>query len=300
MDIQAASRLLWNAYDNIATKVKQFREAIADESGEPQTDLYVPFRATSSASETSTNGQHPGFEAWGGSTALNDSPYSSRAHDYGHLTDGDGGSQRSQQGSSQHSEKKEDEDPPPLLVPPQPFPVGNYMPDLAEESCVLRQEDFSALAATVPVRHRWRRWRLLYSTGRDGISLATLYRRATEVGPCILAIRDRNQYVFGCFTAESWRVAPRYYGTGESFVFQLQPKPGFWRWHQRRMAVARNDFFQFGRPDCLALGGKPHYALFLDGDLLNGTSGESETFGSPCLASAEEFEIGRLELWGLA
>lgn len=72
-----------------------------------------------------------------------------------------------------------------------------------------------------------------------------------------------------------------------------------WRWHQRRMAVARNDYFQFGRSDCLALGGAPAYALCLDGDLAFGSSGPSDTFGSPCLAGGEEFEVGRLELWGL-
>ena len=38
----------------------------------------------------------------------------------------------------------------------------------------------------------------------------------------MLVVRDRGGAVFGCFTAEAWRVAPRYYGTGESFVFQLQ------------------------------------------------------------------------------
>lgn len=38
----------------------------------------------------------------------------------------------------------------------------------------------------------------------------------------MLVIRDTRQHVFGCFTSESWRVAPRYYGTGESFVFQIQ------------------------------------------------------------------------------
>ena len=65
------------------------------------------------------------------------------------------------------------------------------------------------------------------------------------------------------------------------------------------MGVSRNDFFQFGRPDRLAMGGGPHYALSLDGDLLRGTSGICDTFGSPCLACAEEFEIGRVELWGL-
>lgn len=30
-----------------------------------------------------------------------------------------------------------------------------------------------------------------------------------------------------------------------------------------------------------------------------GSSGGSDTFGSPCLASGVEFEIGRVELWGL-
>ncbi len=38
----------------------------------------------------------------------------------------------------------------------------------------------------------------------------------------MLVVRDTQQHVFGCFTSESWRVAPRYYGNGESFVFQTQ------------------------------------------------------------------------------
>ena len=38
----------------------------------------------------------------------------------------------------------------------------------------------------------------------------------------MLVVRDLQQHVFGSFTSESWRVAPRYYGTGESFVFQIQ------------------------------------------------------------------------------
>ena len=80
----------------------------------------------------------------------------------------------------------------------------------------------------------------------------------------------------------------------------MQPRPALWRWHQKRMRVVRNDFFQFGRPKCMALGGAPAYALCLDGDLAFGSSGPSETFGSPCLAASEEFEVGRVELWSLA
>lgn len=52
--------------------------------------------------------------------------------------------------------------------------------------------------------------------------LAPDRRSGEQRGPCVLVVRDRGGAVFGCFTAEAWRVAPRYYGTGESFVFQLQ------------------------------------------------------------------------------
>ena len=70
-------------------------------------------------------------------------------------------------------------------------------------------------------------------------------------------------------------------GTGDDVAdVHTQPRPALWRWHQR-------------------LGGAPRYAICLDGDLNAGSSGPSDTFGSPCLAGAEEFGIGRLELWGL-
>ena len=80
---------------------------------------------------------------------------------------------------------------------------------------------------------------------------------------------------------------------------ELQPEMVLWRWYQKRMALGRNDFFQYGTHDCLALGGAPAYAFKLDGDLVYGRSGVSETFGNSPLASSEEFEIGRVELWGL-
>ncbi len=91
----------------------------------------------------------------------------------------------------------------------------------------------------------------------------------------------------------------RYYGTGECFVFQLQPQLLCWRWWQKKMQQTKNDYFQFGTPEALAMGGGPHYAIRLDADLSMGSSGTSSTFGSPCLASQEEFQIGKVELWGL-
>ena len=62
----------------------------------------------------------------------------------------------------------------------------------------------------------------------------------------------------------------------------------------------RNDFFQLARPTSLALGGGPRFALALDADLARGRSGACETFGcARGLASEEEFDVGRVELWSL-
>lgn len=62
----------------------------------------------------------------------------------------------------------------------------------------------------------------------------------------------------------------------------------------------RNDFFQLARPTSLALGGGPRFALALDADLARGRSGACDTFGcAEGLASAEEFDVGRVELWSL-
>lgn len=77
------------------------------------------------------------------------------------------------------------------------------------------------LASALPARHQLSQWVLHYSSARHGISLRTLYRRSLA-GPCLLIVRDSGGYVFGCFTPMPWKPSPRYYGTGETFVFQLQ------------------------------------------------------------------------------
>lgn len=112
----------------------------------------------------------------------------------------------------------------------------------------------------------------------------------------------RYQFAAWCASTSETGLLPATWGLSHTHFDRggaAQPKAQMWPWHQRRMALARNDFFQFGRPDSLALGGAPQYALYLDGDLQFGSSGCSDTFGSPCLASDGEFEIGRVELWGL-
>lgn len=157
-----------------------------------------------------------------------------------------------------------------------------------------------SLAAAVPARFRQARWTLLYSTGRDGISLQTMMRNAARKAPTVLVVRDFDKHVFGAYCSEAWRLDKRFFGTGESFVFQLEPRAAVWYWWWRRMAKEPNDYFQWGSADHIAVGGAGGYALWLDADLHSGLSRNSTTFGNDSLAGAEEFKAGLVELWGLS
>ena len=44
-----------------------------------------------------------------------------------------------------------------------------------------------------------------------------------------------------------------------------------------------NDFFMLSHRDHLAMGSGGHFGLWLDAELLHGSSGPSETFGNTCL-----------------
>eukprot|EP00897_Mesotaenium_endlicherianum_P008936 jgi/Mesen1/8070/ME000433S07369 len=168
---------------------------------------------------------------------------------------------------------------------------GKYLPVKDGQSLMLKDAHIKALAAALPARLRTLTWVLQYSTHRDGISLSTLYRKVHKKGPVLLVARDRQQHVFGCFTSEEWRVAPRYYGNGECFVFQVQPELKAYRW------TRANSYFMFSTSSLLAIGGGGHYAMLLNSDLLTGYSGISETFGNESLSGSEEFELLHLEVW---
>ncbi|CAM6099530.1 unnamed protein product [Calypogeia fissa] len=111
-------------------------------------------------------------------------------------------------------------------------------------------------------------------------------------GPTILVVRDFHKRIFGCYASEEWKVSGRSYGTGECFVFQLVPDLKAYKW------TRTNSIFMFSNLDVLATGGGDHYSIMLNSDLLTGYSGACETFGSPPLASSEDFDISAVEVWG--
>ncbi|KAH6760162.1 TLD-domain containing nucleolar protein [Perilla frutescens var. frutescens] len=173
-------------------------------------------------------------------------------------------------------------------------PLKN-LPEISEPSMLLSDKTRSVLYASLPVIVQGRKWMLLYSTWRHGISLSTLYRRSMIwPGLSLLVVGDRKGAIFGGLVEAPLRPTnKRYQGTIDSFVFtDISGCPLIFR------PTGMNRYFTLCATDYLAMGGGGHFALYLDGDLSSGSSSSSETYGNPCLACSEEFDVKEVELWG--
>lgn len=170
------------------------------------------------------------------------------------------------------------------------------LPEASEKSLLLSEKTRSALYVSLPSVAQGRKWVLLYSTWRHGISLSTLYRRSMLCpGPSLLVVGDRRGAIFGGYVEAPLRpsLKRRYQGTNSTFVFtNTSGLPVIFR------PTGMNRYFTLCSTDYLALGGGSHFALYLDSDLLSGSSSASETYGNPCLAHTEDFEVKEIELWG--
>ncbi|XXG87477.1 hypothetical protein AAC387_Pa11g2152 [Persea americana] len=172
------------------------------------------------------------------------------------------------------------------------------LPEMSEPSSLLSENTRRDLYFQLPVLIRERKWVLLYSTWRHGISLSTLYRRSMLCpGHCLLVVGDRKGAVFGGLVEAP--LSPtnkrKYQGTNNTFVFtNISSQPIVFR------PTGANRYFTLCSTDFLALGGGGHFALYLDGDLLSGSSSASETFGNSCLAHSQDFQVKEVELWGFA
>ncbi|XVF17243.1 hypothetical protein REPUB_Repub10bG0103000 [Reevesia pubescens] len=201
----------------------------------------------------------------------------------------------------------------------EPLALG-YLPGTSEPSLLLTEKTRNALYASLPALVQGRKWLLLYSTWRHGISLSTLYRRSMLwPGLSLLVVGDRKGAVFGGLVEAPLKPTNKKYqvmlentsciqhvflinvllilhseqGTNSTFVFTNSPgEPVIFR------PTGANRYYTLCSTEFLAIGGGGHFALYLDGDLLNGSSSFSETYGNPCLAFSEDFEVKEIELWG--
>ncbi|KAI3518935.1 hypothetical protein L1887_07840 [Cichorium endivia] len=175
------------------------------------------------------------------------------------------------------------------------FP-SDKLPKMSEPSQLMTEDTRSDLYVALPVLSQGKKWVLLYSTWRHGISLSTLYRRSNLCpGLSLLVVGDRKGAVFGGLVEAPLKPSTkkRYQGSNNTFVFTNTPgRPVIFR------PTGVNRYFTLCSTEYLALGGGNHFALYLDSDLLNGSSLASETYGNSCLSHTQEFEVKEIELWG--
>lgn len=170
----------------------------------------------------------------------------------------------------------------------------SYIPRISSSSAIVPSPQFvSPLHAHFPVRYSSCDWQAVYSTMRDGVSLQTFFAKCAGPDPIVLLVRDSRKAVFGCYTTTPWKSSKQYYGNGEGFVFTLSPSVKVHKWSRA------NSFFQLSSSKSLAIGGGSKFALFLDSMFERGSSGPCATFKSPCLASADEFDIVVVEAYKL-
>ncbi|AQL01027.1 TLD-domain containing nucleolar protein [Zea mays] len=191
--------------------------------------------------------------------------------------------------------------------------LHDKLPAMSEPSLLLTEMMRAVLYTSLPVLVQGRNWMLVYSTWRHGISLSTLYRRsrlcagysllvflftAIHMIICCLLLQivgDRRGAVFGGLVEAPLQpiVKRKYQGTNDCFVFtNVDGCPVICH------PTGANNYFTFCSTDYMAMGGGGHFALYLDGDLMTGSSSTSETFNNPCLSHTQEFKIKDVELWG--
>ncbi|GAB4848689.1 hypothetical protein Ancab_003414 [Ancistrocladus abbreviatus] len=100
------------------------------------------------------------------------------------------------------------------------------LPEMSDRSQLLSENTRTALYLSLPSLAKGRKWILLYSTWRHGISLSTLYRRSQLCpGLSLLVVGDRKGAVFGGLVEAPLRPSKsrKYQGTNSTFLFTDLP-----------------------------------------------------------------------------
>ncbi|KAF8064560.1 Meak7 [Scenedesmus sp. PABB004] len=144
-------------------------------------------------------------------------------------------------------------------------------------------------------------WRLLFSSARHGASYSTLLSRVAGAGATLLLVRDKRGALFGGLAHAPWAKAGAFYGDFASSIFSLLPAA---RLHPASGINANIQWCGAGfreLPNGLGFGGQVgHFGVWVDATMDTGMSRPTATYASPCLASAQTFEVGAVELWALA
>lgn len=176
---------------------------------------------------------------------------------------------------------------------------------------------------------------LRFSLVRDGANLDTLKRYVRASTHTLIAIETPEGEVFGSYTSSPWKRTYGFFGSAPAFVWKMRHSrqtPCHSLFDQAHleseidifMADGENDHIQLCRHNAIAVGGDQDlppldeldtnsetldvamnsgFAIYLDDDLMRGSSSLCSTFHNPSLCGAGDettvFDVAGLEVWTL-
>ncbi|OHT12171.1 TLD family protein [Tritrichomonas foetus] len=164
------------------------------------------------------------------------------------------------------------------------------------KSDIFSPTDIFNLRKKLPRRYQNSNWSLLYKMSIDGSSVATLFSKTEKQKPLLLFIKTNKNEVIGSFISAGFTIGDNYNGSGETFVFSLQPTFDAYMWN----SVGSNNFFVSASKTDIRIGGGGATAIYIDGNMLKAVSEPCPTFGSPSLTSDPHFKVYDLEIWKVA
>ena len=145
----------------------------------------------------------------------------------------------------------------------------------------------------------------------------TLMDKCEFYAATILVIQTTNNSVFGAYCSQPWskRISPdrfqrvRFFGNGESFLFELSPRVMKWEWIGKKnggQTQSNQELFQYADNEKIIVGGSGAatsstssglFGLTINSDLTYGRSEICDTFENEILGAEKEFEIAVLEVF---
>lgn len=109
----------------------------------------------------------------------------------------------------------------------------------------------------------------------------------------LIATDPKPSKILGAYLPEP--LAPhggKFFGTPEVRVYRFSPTFEAFR------ASFKNTMFMYAtNSEGFGVGGGDQFSIYIDDDLLGGSSKPCETFNSPALVDEEYFDIRVIELW---
>jgi hypothetical protein len=204
--------------------------------------------------------------------------------------------------------------------------LGTAADDVSCHPHVLSPPLMESLLAFIPESLSDCNFWLKSSLVRDGASLWKMVRQVRASNHTFLAIETVDGQVFGSFSSHAWRLAQGWYGCNESFLWKMRHNRCETTksivqqvCHESEIQVfpyrSGNVAVQYCSKDCLKLGQGEllpntdmtgeHFGhgIYLEADLLSGSTSTCETFGNPCLIDdvqrGEKFQVSNIEVWTL-